>query len=1032
MKRPRASSVVAVQNPESFGGNKIMKYLRVSLLAQIVFVGFSCASSALAATFPRPFDTEKGPGGPMPAEEVAAGIEMPPGFHCTVFAAEPDVAQPIAMATDSRGRLWVAENYTYSERTTTFTEELRDRIVIFEDTDNDGRFDRRTVFWEGAQRLTSIEIGFGGVWAICLPNLVFIPDRNGDDIPDGDPEILLNGFDYKKARHNVANGLRWGPDGWLYGRQGILGLSPMGKPGTPENERTLLNAGIWRFHPLTKTFEIVAEGTTNPWGMDWDSRGEGFFINTVIGHLWHIIPGAHYRRMAGEDRNPYVYELIEQHADHVHWASNEVWTDVRKGVTDQTLARGGGHAHTGLLIYQGGQWPAEWNGKLLTINFHGRRFNMERLERDGSGYVGRAEPDNFIIHDAWFRGIDLIAAPDGGIFVSDWSDTGECHDNDGVHRSSGRIYKITYGAGSSPVGDVARSSGEQLAQLQLSKNDWLSRQARRIMADQAAAGGSLVDAHAALNRMLAESKDSLDRLRALWALQVSGGMAANRLTELLADSDEHVRAWAIRLILDGLEGRVLSAENFKEFTRLAKSDPSPLVRLALASALQRVPREQKMTVSSALLQHTEDANDHNLPLMLWYGIESLSDIRDLSFAGLIADARIPRVQKLGARRLAEDIDLAPQGLDHLLASMVGVESVDRRQAVLEGIDQGLSGRRQAPKPASWDIVQRKFSVGANEAMVAQLRNLNAIFGDGRALDEIRGIALNTFLDFRQRRAALQLLVESRPPDLRAICERLIPVRELAATAATGLAQFDDPAVGDLLLKEWARVSANEKPALMSVLLSRPAWAAKVLQAISLGTLTKTAVTAFQARQIRSFHDAALTKRLEEVWGATVDESEANQLRASARWMARLGPDRILAADAGRGRAIFTSLCSGCHILYGEGGKIGPDLTGAARDNLGYLLENILFPSVVVPDEYRLSTVTLKDGQVVTGMLRARTVRSVRLQTLTELASIPVSEIAKEETSPTSLMPPGLIEALNDGQAADLMAYLMSKGPKHSE
>jgi putative membrane-bound dehydrogenase-like protein len=233
-----------------------------------------------------------------------------------------------------------------------YHKDLRDRIVVFEDGDNDGRFDKRTVFWDGAERLTSVEVGLGGVWALALPNLYFIPDADGDAVPDGPPQVVLDGFEYVAGRHTVANGVRWGPDGWLYGRHGIQSTSRIGPPGTPAEQRTAMNVGIWRYHPTRRVTEVVASGTTNPWGMDWDAHGEPFFINTVIGHLWHVIPGAHYRRMYGDDPTPHMYEVIEQTADHVHWGTGENWTDVRKGVTDVTSAAGGGHAHTGLLIYQ--------------------------------------------------------------------------------------------------------------------------------------------------------------------------------------------------------------------------------------------------------------------------------------------------------------------------------------------------------------------------------------------------------------------------------------------------------------------------------------------------------------------------------------------------------------------------------------------------------------------------------------------------------------------------------------------------------
>lgn len=989
--------------------------------------GFLCLgfSPRLPAAIPTPFNTEPAAGGPMPAAMAAAQVKLPPGFHCTAFAAEPDVCQPIAMTTDSRGRLWVAENYTYSERTVGFHPDLRDRVLVFEDTDNDGRFDKRTVFWEGAQRLTSIEVGLGGVWALCPPNLYFIPDKNGDDVPDRAPEIVLDGFEFNRARHTLANGLRWGPDGWLYGRQGILGTSRVGKPDTPSEQRTTVNTGIWRYHPRRGTFEIVAAGTTNPWGMDWNAQGEPFFINTVIGHLWHLIPGGHYRRMSGNDLNPHVYEIIEQHADHVHWATGEVWTDVRKGVTPSTLATGGGHAHTGLLIYQGGQWPAEWNGKLLTNNLHGRRINVERLEREGSGFVGKREPDEFLFTDPWLRAIDLIAAPDGGVFLSDWSDTGECHDNDGIHRTSGRIYKITYGE-SKPrtIGDLARLGGAELARLQLSNNDWLARQSRRVLADRAAAGLNVAEAETELQRILARRTGPVARLRALWALYVVNDGATLNLEKLLAEPDESMRVWAIRLATDRTPV-ALDAGLLQAFVQLAKSDPSALVRLALASALQRLPFEQRAGVAAPLLAHAEDATDHNLPLMLWYGIEPLAAAPSGTFEKLVIAARIPRVQRLAARRLAEDIDHAPARVDALLSGVAATAAIEVRQAVLDGIAEALRGRRKAPKPAVWDALNTSLAAGSTDALRQRIRHLGALFGEGRATDELRAIALEDSAALAARRTALQSLVDVGAPGLRDVCAQLLRIRGLAGAAAAGLALSAEPAVADLMLSAWPQVPGSERPPVMSVLVSRPAWAAMVLDRLAAGKLQRADLSGFHARQIRAFKDPALTRRLDEVWGRTQDGSESENNAALTKWRQLLAPDTLVGADPAKGRTHYAALCGACHTLNGEGGNIGPNLTGAARDNLEYLLENILIPSAVVPDDYRLTTLKLKDGRVLAGMIRARTKKILSLQTMTEQVALSVDDIVSQETSAVSLMPAGLLDGLELNQARDLVAYLMA-------
>ena len=359
-------------------------------------------------------------------------------------------------------------------------------MLIFEDTDGDGRFDRRTVFTDQVQMLASVELGLGGVWLLCPPRLLFVPDRNRDDIPDGPAEVVLDGFTVPAENyHTFANGLKWGPDGWLYGRCGASSAGQIGPPGTPEDRRVPIRGGLWRYHPKQKRFEALAHGTTNPWGHDWNALGELFFINTVNGHLWHMIPGGHFVRPHTVDPNPRAYAQIDQHADHWHWDHSKELILGTPGAGDGAL--GGGHAHSGVSIYLADQWPAAYRGRLLTLNFHGRRVNVERLERAGSGYVGRHEPDILLAEDRWFRGIDLSYGPDGGVFILDWSDTGDCHDHNGVHRDSGRIYKVTFGDRARQAAvDVSRLGEKELVALHSHSNEWFVRQARREMAARSA------------------------------------------------------------------------------------------------------------------------------------------------------------------------------------------------------------------------------------------------------------------------------------------------------------------------------------------------------------------------------------------------------------------------------------------------------------------------------------------------------------------------------------------------------------------
>jgi len=609
----------------------------------------NCAALADDLSLPNGIQNNQDPKDvPLKPVESLKLITVPDGFNVSLYAGEPHVRQPIAFAIDDRGRLWVAECYSYRE----WKAEGNDRILIFEDTDNDGQFDQRKVFWDKGNYLTGIQLGFGGVWICNSPNFAFIPDRDGDDVPDSEPVVLLDGWS-NKGVHNVLNGLTWGPEGWLYGCNGITAPSKVGKPGTPDEERIEINCGIWRYHPTRHEFEAVAHGTTNPWGLDYDQHGQFFFTNCVIDHLWHLIPGAHYKRMFGEDYNSQVYGLLGACSDHLHWAGKD-WTKARGG--DEHDSLGGGHAHCGAMIYLGYNWPAEYSGSMLTCNVHGNRVNRDVLKRRGSGYVGEHAADCFNANDPWFRGVELKYGPDGGVFITDWTDLGECHDRDGVHRDSGRIYKVVYEANQLPaIEDLSKKSDRLLLGCQFMKNEFIVRHARRILQERAGAsalekgfGDDIVKIFNSLQRSKTRAHK---QLRLLWTLHAIGETTKAFLAEQLSHESEHIRWWAIQLLC---EDRKVDNDLLSRFADMAKADSSALVRLSLASALQRLPLKDRWPIATNLASHAEDGRDANLPLMIWYAVEPAVAGNTQQALLFASKCKMPVVRQHVARRLAED------------------------------------------------------------------------------------------------------------------------------------------------------------------------------------------------------------------------------------------------------------------------------------------------------------------------------------------------------------------------------------------
>ena len=961
----------------------------------------------------------------MSADEAAAAMTLPPGFRATVFAAEPDVQQPIAATFDSRGRMWVAENYTYAESAVNFDLQQYDKIAILEDTNRDGQADKRTVFWDKAQRLTSVEVGFGGVWVMAPPCLYFIPDKNGDDVPDSEPIVMLDGWDTFAARHNFTNGLKWGPDGWLYGRNGILATSKVGTPDTPLDQRTAMNVGIWRFHPQTKKFEVVCVGTTNPWGHDWDEHGQLYFINTVIGHFWHVVPGAHYRRMYGEDLNPFAYKLIEQTADHVHWDSSaEEWTAQRKGVTEGTSKAGGGHAHSGMMIYQGDNWPKEYRGGMFTVNLHGLRLNHDAIERSGATYVGKHRPDFMQAKDPWFRAVDLMSGPDGGVFVLDWSDIGECHENDGVHRTSGRIYKIDFGMPAKLPADfdLAKKSTAELIDLQSHPNEWYGRTARRLLQERAVAGEDFSDVHQQLWAELVMPANSKLQLRRLWLLDVTGGLKLDRLIPLLQLDDEHLRVAVVKLIGEQFPHEKTVAATL---ARLASRDSSGLVLTFVASALQKLPAETRFAIAESLVKRRELANDRVFPLMVWYGLESVVVQHADAALKVIAASQLPLVTECITRRLGNEMERHPDVGQKLTASLQKASTSESRQAILTGMSLAVRGWQKVPAPNGWSEFAAAYNNdGVNPEIRSLVQELSIVFGDGRAIGEVLKLVGDGKQPTDSRRQAIRSLSAAKTAELAPILRNLITDRDLCDAAVNGLATLDLTTSAPLFIENYNRLPRPGRDAAVIALASRPAEAKLLLAAVADKKIPAGDVSPFLLRQMQLLDNGALNEQILSLWP---DQRliAADRVELIAKYRTQLDDATRAAAVLTNGRQLFEKNCAKCHKLFGTGGAIGPELTGAQRSNLNYLLENIVDPSATLATNFRMSIILLHDGRVISGVIGEQTDRTITVQTPTEKLTINRADIDEINPSKLSLMPDGLFNSLKADEIRDLIGYLMS-------
>lgn len=960
-------------------------------------------------------------------QDAAAAMTVPPGFQAQLAAGEPQVHQPVALAIDPRGRVWVAEAHTYPTRAP--EGEGSDKIIILEDTDHNGTLDKRVVFAEGLNLVSGLELGFGGVWVGAAPYLLFIPDANGDDQPDGPPQVKLDGFGYHDT-HETLNGFIWGPDGWLYGCHGVFTHSRVGVPGTPDAKRVPLNAGVWRYHPLRNQFEVFAWGTSNPWGVDFNDHGQAFITACVIPHLFHVIQGGRYQRQAGEHFDRFAFAEIGTIADHAHYAGNiqdhAWWGHEPASIPDATSRAGGGHAHCGAMIYLGDNWPVEYRDRIYFNNVHGNRVNCDLLVPQRSGYVGQHGPDLLLANDHWFRGINLRYGPDGGVYLIDWYDKNACHRVNPLiwDRTNGRVYKITYqGAGVATAGQGAGTRGAsvnlgqmseaELIGLQTHTNDWFVRTARRLLQERGVSAAGRTQ----LWQQLEGAPNVPQQLRALWCLHATGGLTDGELTKLFRHRAEHLRAWAIQLCL---EDQRVTDEQVAGLKELAARDPSPVVRLAIASGLQRLAVEKRWEIATAICSRAEDADDPNIGLVAWYAIEPLVGSDVTRAMKLAATSRLPTISAWIWRRAASD----DSTLDQVVAALAAATTPNQRQVFLREILAAFEGRVNIPMPPSWKGAYESLATDADPAIRDQADQIAVILGDRRVFPRLRDTLQNAQTDLARRQRALEILVRGRDPEAAETFQALLDEEPLRGAAIRALAAYDNPRTPTLLLSKYAGLPDAEKRDAIGTLTTRPSFAFALLDAVQQGTVPRTDLHAYHIRQLTGFNQPELAKRIQEAWG-DIRATSADKQQQIATWKKQLTPNRLRRADLSNGRRIFEKTCATCHTLFGVGNKVGPDITGSNRANLDYLLENVIDPSAVLGKDYRMSILVCADGRIVQGLVQKETDSALTVRTINDTVVIAKADIDERQLSEQSLMPEKLLESLQADEVRDLAGYLAS-------
>jgi putative membrane-bound dehydrogenase-like protein len=1031
------------------------------------------------------------PAPPLPPAESARTFTTPDDLTWELVLAEPDIAQPVFCNFDERGRLWVVEYRQYPHpaglkavSTDDFFRTVydkmplppphgdkgKDRITIHEDTNGDGTFDKHTVFIDGLSICTAVEHGRGGHFVLNPPYLLFYADKNGDDVPDGDPQVLLAGFGIEDT-HSVANSLRWGPDGWLYGAHGSTVTAHITRPGLDKEPiAQMIGQGIWRYHPETRRFEVFAEGGGNTFGVEFDAQGRLFSGHNGGDTRGFYYPQGAYERKGFEKHgplsNPYAFGYYEPMAhDKAERFSHN------------------------FVIYEGGALPAKYEGKIFAIEpLQGRVMLTERTAVASTFRTHDLGPV-VTTTDRWFRPVDIKASPDGAIYVCDLYERAISHvesEKGNTDNTNGRVWRLR----AKPAPPLTRKltdsekEDEQLravlaqrlprlpienvreaASALQSPNKTIRQIALRVFLDEfavARAGEELENASlppgvmhmcpiasyhliSALHQLFAEAPEQTEQKDVgtdlIWAQRdmvawrtIATGRAEEaraRVHELCSTSDPMARAWTIRLLCDlqNVERPVLN-----ELRNLAMKEENLEVRLQLAASARRLPAADCLAIVHELLQRDEDASDPCQPLMLWWAIEAKCANDREAVLKLFTESPLwdrPLVREHILERVMRRFAAAGTRTDLLTCARLLdlAPTPAHAQKLMVGFEAAFKGRSLVGLPDELVQAMARHHVGSTALGIRR--------GDAESI----AAALQTLSDPKtspeQQLEILQVLGEIKVPKalpvLLTLLDAHVPDKTPGASLAdplppaifAALQLHDDPAVAERVLGLLPRLDSNSALAAQTLLASRAAWSLLLARAVEANTIQRDTITADTVAKLRQHNDPALSGLVTKLWPANKPATAGMQ-----QTIARLGAIvRGGTGDPYAGQPLFRASCAVCHKFFGEGGAIGPDLTSFQRDDFDSLVANIVNPSGTIREGYENQFITTRDGRVLTGFLADSDTRIVVLRSLDgQTSALTRADIAEMKTTGVSLMPEGLLSAMTDQQMRDFFAYLRISQP----
>ncbi|MFO0871795.1 MAG: PVC-type heme-binding CxxCH protein [Pirellulales bacterium] len=960
--------------------------------------------------------------GPQTPAESLTRFKTPPDLAVDLVLAEPHIAQPLQISWDTRGRMWVVEYRQYPNpaglKMVSRDKFLRsvydrvppapphhfrgaDRISIHEDSDGDGTYDRHKTFVEGLSLATSCAVGPGGVWVLNPPYLLFYPDQNGDDVPDGDPVVHLEGF-WLEDSHSIANSLCWGPDGWLYAAQGSTVSADVKRPGSKEPPVHSMGQLIWRYHPESRRYEVFAEGGGNTFGVEFDSAGR-----TYSGHNggdtrgFHYVPGGYYQKGFGKHgalSNPYTFGYFPQMAHH-------------------SVPR---FTHT-FVIYESGALPAAYQGKLFGIEPLQGRVVFSEVSPDRSSFKTRDLGYALTTTDTWFRPVDIKVGPDGAIYVADMYEQRidhASHYQGRIDKTSGRIYRLrTATAKSNQPGALAGAPREQLLSALQSDNRWLRNAARRVLAERGDTAAA-----PALRQLLAESKGQT-ALEALWGLNLVGGLTAEVALQTLDHEDPQVRLWTVRLVTD--TGRVSPALRDK-LVDLAYRDPAVAVRSQLASSARRLPAADGLPIIRQLMARNEDAADIHVPLLIWWVLEARADADRDAVLQLFADPavwQLPLVREHLIGRLMRRYAATGARKDLLSCARLLEQAPndESRKALMAGFEEAYQGRSLAGLPA--ELVTAITKAGG-ASLPLRLRQ-----GEAAALADALRLIGDDKADGRLRRQLVEVLGQvPQAGSIPSLLQLAAATKDesLRIATLTSLQSYDDPRIGQTLVGLLANLPRDSRSVACSVLAARPAWTLELLAAVAAGRVARDTLSPADVKKLLLRPDPSVAMKVKELFGEVQGATTA-EMRVQVERL-----NEVILAGSGNpynGKQLYVASCGKCHRLFEEGGRIGPDLTSYKRDDLRRMLLNVVNPSAEIREGFENYVAVTGDGRTLNGFIveqdqQVVTLRGADGQTLV----LSRDDLEDLRAVPVSLMPEGLLKELSDQQIRDLFAYLRATQP----